>query len=427
MNILSKIFTPLVFLAPCAVNAAVYEFAPYDLALVYSDKDKIQLAYANYSYNFEGSYPEALGGGKTGDSFNDSSMVQVGFHSSQLVDKLSVTAQLYRPYDLDVVHKKGFYKGAKASIDSRSVAMTAAYQFSPKYSFFVGANINETSADVFINKNMVQAGASKKVIAGVTAAATAPDAQGAAQAAVINGIIAAGGNPADPATAAGVPAAVEAAIKAGIETGVAVELDKLTAMEVEIRKGIAAGLIAGGSYHMPEVGLRATLSYQGEINHTLDTIETVQGTDVFSKTKIKLPQAVTLDFETGLSESVLLTFSAQWREWSEHTIKTSQAGSIGTFSEDDTTYKLGLAKQFTLDFSAFTQLTYEEGINDKVSPLAPNDGYQSITLGGAYSIEKMTFMAALEVGKTNKVSDEFGSRFDNNTLSGLTVAFERAF
>lgn len=362
----SKLLTGLILagFVP-AGQAAVYEFAPYDVGLVYSDKDKVNIGFAQYNYDYEGDYPASLGGGKTGKSFASTNMFQFGTHVS-LTDDLSVSLQMYKPYDLSVTHKTGAYAGAKANLNSQTTAATFKYQLSPNYSVLLGASLNEFSGSVTVTKNL-----------------------------------------------------------SGVQD-----------LSAELRRDMAPGLLAGASFHLPDMALRASLIYQGEIEHNTDIVESGElirlksggkTNTALGKTEVTMPQAIIFDFQTGITESTLLTFSSQWRQWSKHKIETPVAGKIASFEKDATTHKLGIAQQLTQNWSIFGQYIHEEKIGGDISPLAPNDGYRGLMLANAYQLNDLNFILAFEYGKSDKVTDIAGTRFDDNKVTGVAFQIEKFF
>lgn len=302
---LKKLLSIAAITSSSMASAAVYEFAPYDVGLVYSNEDKVNIGFAQYTYDYEGKYSDTLGGGKTGDAFAPTNMFQFGSHVS-LTDDLSVSLQMYSPYDLSVVHKEGAYAGAKANVNSQATAATFNYALSPNYSVLLGASLNEFSGSVTITKNL-----------------------------------------------------------SGVQD-----------LSTEIRRDMAPGFLTGMSFHIPDIALRASLIYQSEVTHNTDVIESGElvrlktngaTNTILSKDKVTLPQAIILDFETGLTESTLLTFSSQWREWSQHKLETKTAGKLATFDKDATTFKLGIAQQLTPSWSMYGQYIHEEKIGGDVT------------------------------------------------------------
>ena len=374
MNKFNKLLVCLVLLAPFAASAAVYEFTPYDLSLVYSDKDKVSLAYSSYRYNFNGDYSASLGGGQTGESFADTNVYTLGFHK-QLTDKLDISAQVYDPDNLNVSHQEGFYEGTKALIETQSLALTFKYQLNESYSLIAGPTINKTSGNMTINSNIASVSANQ--------------------------------------TPGSVPS-----------------------IEADFGSDTALGYLAGAAFEIPDIALRASLVYQSKVDHSFDVTETSDiilsntggATDTAkSGSDFSLPQAIIFDFQTGIAEGTLLTFSAQWREWSDQVISTSVAGELASYDKDAMTYKLGIARQFNDEVAAYIQYVHEERLEDDVNPLAPNDGYRGIFLASSFLVNDINLIAAYEYAMAKDVVDEMGTEFEDNVIQGVTLMAEYYF
>lgn len=364
----------LALISPFGASAAVYEFTPYDLNLVYSDKEKVSFAYSSYRYNFNGDYSATLGGGQTGESFDDTNVYTLGLHK-QLTDKLDISAQLYDPYNLNVSHQEGFYAGTEALIETQTLALTFKYQLNDSYSLYAGPTLNKTSGSMNINSNV-------------------------------------------------------ASVSAGYSVGT------VPSIEADFGSDTALGYVAGASFEIPDIALRVSLTYQSKVKHAFDVTETSDlilsntggaTNKATNESKFNLPKAIMFDFKTGVAEGTLLTFSAQWREWSDQVINASTAGELATYDKDAMTYKLGIAKQFNDEFAAFIQYIHEEPLEDKVNPLAPNDGYRGVFVAGSYLVGNTNLIAAYEYAVAKDVVDEMGTEFDDNVIQGVTLMAEYYF
>ena len=78
------------------------------------------------------------------------------------------------------------------------------------------------------------------------------------------------------------------------------------------------GYVVGGAYERPDIALRVALTYESGVTHDFDTAEQVNGVAITpgTTTDIEIPQAVTLDFQTGIAADTLLFGSVRWAEWS---------------------------------------------------------------------------------------------------------------
>jgi long-subunit fatty acid transport protein len=170
------------------------------------------------------------------------------------------------------------------------------------------------------------------------------------------------------------------------------------AYSASYEKSSEMGYVVGAAYEIPEIALRAAVTYSSEMNFTLDgsgngaaSIPGVgavpPGTAVGNLTATT-PQSVNLDFQTGVAANTLAIASIRWADWSEATIDDSVAGNLTDFENKDTyTYTIGLGRKFSDNFSGLISVGYEKAAGDYTGNLSPTDGYTSLSLGGAYTFD----------------------------------------
>lgn len=157
-------------------------------------------------------------------------------------------------------------------------------------------------------------------------------------------------------------------------TGTTVELDDSTAF----------GYAIGAAYERPEIAMRVALTYFSEIDH--EFAATVAGA-IESDTDVTTPQAVNLDFQTGIAADTLLFGSVRWAEYSTVIVQPTPLTSSITEIEDGYTYTVGIGRRFNEQFSASISATIDtEGEDDLVSPLGPTNGSYSIGVAGQYAL-----------------------------------------
>ncbi|MEY8802718.1 OmpP1/FadL family transporter [Leisingera sp. XS_AS12] len=168
---------------------------------------------------------------------------------------------------------------------------------------------------------------------------------------------------------------------------------------VKVDKDGAFGWVAGVAYEIPEIALRAALTYSSEIEHDFDLTETFSGpasVSANSSTKTKTPQSVNLDFQTGIAADTLLFGGIRW---AEHSVTDLVPGNFGRDLidlDDSFTYTLGVGRKFNENWSGSLALIYADVDGDQnVSPLAPTHGYEAIRLGVQYKQDQMTVSAGI--------------------------------
>jgi long-subunit fatty acid transport protein len=152
------------------------------------------------------------------------------------------------------------------------------------------------------------------------------------------------------------------------------------------------GYVAGAAYEMPEIALRVALTYSSETRYELDSKEVfpaaLGGQTLRSQTDVTMPQSVNLDFQTGVSPKTLVYGSVRWVNWAGWELAPPGLGGapLVSFSNDTYTYRLGIGRQLTEEFSAAFEVSHETAKNDDKSPLDPYDGYTALAVGGTYAM-----------------------------------------
>lgn len=192
--------------------------------------------------------------------------------------------------------------------------------------------------------------------------------------------------------------------------------------------------VVGFAYEIPEIELRAALTWRGEGEHELKanesllvnngTLNSVLGTDGptdyndipdsikgaiglplvnFEDTNLsfKTPQSVNLDFQTGLSEKYQLLgmVNARWVEWTKFKVApdaiTRVVGEpLAEYKEDAYSVELALGKQFTPKFAGEVRVGYDSGTAEPLSLLGPYDSIKTLALGGSYALTESLDVSA---------------------------------
>lgn len=206
---------------------------------------------------------------------------------------------------------------------------------------------------------------------------------------------------------------------------------------VKVDKDGAFGWVAGVAYEIPEIALRAALTYSSEIEHDFDLSETFAGgATAQTSTKTKTPQSVNLDFQTGIAQDTLLFGGIRW---AEHSVTNLVVPGLSERAlrdidlidlDDSVTYTLGIGRAFNENWSGSVALIYADADGDDlVSPLAPTHGYEAIRLGVQYKQDNMTVSAGVRYTQLgDAVASPGGNPVtdfeDNDAVSfGLKVGF----
>ena len=183
------------------------------------------------------------------------------------------------------------------------------------------------------------------------------------------------------------------------------------------------GYLAGVAYEKPEIALRVALTYISEITYDLDTLETSALGANASTTEVKTPQAVNLEFQSGIAEDTLVFGSVRWVEWSEFDLTPASylgitSDSLVSYDDDTISYTLGVGRRFNEQWSGAFTVGYEEGTGGISSNLGPTDGYTSVGLGGTYTEGNMKITGGVTYAWVGDATTSLGT-FEDNTAMGM--------
>lgn len=271
----------------------------------------------------------------------------------QINDKLSVAVIYDHAYgaDIDYPTFSGFsgtgsymLGGTFAQVESEGITALLRYKFNETLSVHGGLRASKASGNV-----------------GLSGVAYGPEF-----------------NPADPAT-----------------------YSSVNGYEAELKEDWGHGYVIGAAFEKPEIALRVALTYFSKVRHNFDTVETLPGgaaallgvTTLDANTQVDTPQAVNLDFQTGVAKDTRVFGTIRWVDWSDFKIAPDQffgpkVGSL-TNLDDTTSYTLGVGRKFSDTWSGSVFATWEPGTGKLVSPLAPTNGYKGLGLAAVYTRDNM--------------------------------------
>lgn len=190
----------------------------------------------------------------------------------------------------------------------------------------------------------------------------------------------------------------------------------------------AMGYVLGAAYEIPDIALRASLTYSSETNHNVLTTETG---GIVSTTPITMPKSVNLDFQTGVAADTLATFGVRWVNWSATSIdpalhRAQRGSSLLDYTEDTYTWSLGVGRRFSDSFAGSATFGWERPLGGNSPNLGPADGNVSLSLGGAYTINNMEISGGVRYVKIGDATTATaGANFTGNSAIalGLKVGF----
>lgn len=208
----------------------------------------------------------------------------------------------------------------------------------------------------------------------------------------------------------------------------------LTGYDANVNSDTDYGWVAGVGYSIPEIALKANLTYRSEIDHETDIGERIPllngspvpslnglplkdlalaqlgidpndelgqsiGEYATTRATVTTPESVNLNFETGLSEKYQLLgmVDVRWVPWSDFKIvppfynaysKASVPEGLPLLSYEKDQWKVdvGLAKRFNEKLAGSFVVGYDSGAGDPVSSLGTIEGFYSIGGGVKYNV-----------------------------------------
>ncbi|WP_180058146.1 OmpP1/FadL family transporter [Acinetobacter sp. YH12227] len=215
----------------------------------------------------------------------------------------------------------------------------------------------------------------------------------------------------------------------------------------------AIGWAAGLAYQIPDIALKASLTYRSEIEHELKTTEsaanpTVNGglvalatTDI---TKVTTPQSVNLDLQSGIMADTVAFLNVRWVNWDGFSITPPGYGALLTatqparladtlveYNKDQWTVTGGVGRKFSEKWAGNVSVGWDSGAGNPVTTLGPTEGYWNVGLGLQYSPAANYFIAGgvkyFWLGDSKALTpltNDVGNFEDNNAIAyGLKMGY----
>lgn len=252
--------------------------------------------------------------------------------------------------------------------------------------------------------------------------------------------------------------------------------------KADLKKDSGTGWLAGMAFQIPEIALKASLTYRSEIDHEQQTIEsaptvsaTVQGglaqfngipesmlnptqlaqktalqrmaaklAAPSAKTKNTTPQSVNLEFQTGIMANTVAFANVRWVEWGGMTIDIDkfraitalnglnggQGENIIEYSKDQWSANVGVGRKFNDQWAGNFSVGWDSGAGNPVTALGPTEGYWNVGLGAQYSPTPASFIAGgvkyfmLGDADGQSAGQPVGKFEDNDALAyGLKIGY----
>lgn len=222
--------------------------------------------------------------------------------------------------------------------------------------------------------------------------------------------------------------------------------------DAKIKETSGTGWLAGAAFQIPDIALKASVTYRSEIDHDADATESIALADRLSGmpaaqlqgliaslgtsgaavapyllkalaanqtpggVKITTPQSVNLDFQTGIMANTVAFANLRWVNWKDFSIRPDKFGKVSEavgpllgatnpsnarpkgfnlveYSEDQISATVGVGRKLNEQWAGNVSVGWDSGAGNPVSTLGPTEGYWNLGLGVQYSPTPQTFIA----------------------------------
>ncbi|BAP35900.1 putative transporter [Acinetobacter guillouiae] len=197
--------------------------------------------------------------------------------------------------------------------------------------------------------------------------------------------------------------------------------------DANIKETGGVGWLAGAAYQIPDIALKASVTYRSEIDHDVNINESIPTLGALAllgdtgtaaakaiaaangKTTITTPQSVNIDLQTGIMANTIAFANLRWVNWKDFSIQPLKFGKVSQaigglvnrpngfnlveYSDDQYTVTAGVGRKINDLWSGTIAVGWDSGAGNPVSTLGPTEGYWNVGLGVQYSPTPATFIA----------------------------------
>ena len=217
--------------------------------------------------------------------------------------------------------------------------------------------------------------------------------------------------------------------------------------DASIPEDSAVGWLAGAAFQIPEIALKASLTYRSEIDHDVNIEENIPtlpalgllGQEALAQkiaassgqTTITTPQSVNLDFQTGIMANTVAFANLRWVNWKDFSIRPNKFGQLSqhpvvvgstgkpdgfdlvAYTDDQYSVTAGVGRKLNDQWAGNVSVGWDSGAGNPVTTLGPTEGYWNVGLGVQYSPTPATFIAGgVKYFWLGDAKAQSGSQFD---------------
>lgn len=183
----------------------------------------------------------------------------------------------------------------------------------------------------------------------------------------------------------------------------------LNGYSVALDESSANGFLVGAAYEIPEIALRAALTYNSAVEHEFDTVESLPvalqagfslPAQVASTTTVETPESWNLDLQSGVAQDTLVFANIRYAAYEDTLVSprifsTATGGASLTNIDDNYQMQVGVGRRLSDMFAVQAAIGFEAEGDERTSPLDPTNGKRWVSLGGAYTMETVTISGGI--------------------------------
>jgi long-chain fatty acid transport protein len=206
------------------------------------------------------------------------------------------------------------------------------------------------------------------------------------------------------------------------------------------------GYMIGAAYEIPEIALRAAVTYFSEIELEFTGLEGIVPFPSFNRAlipttgagggtanfNVTMPQSVLLEAQSGIAEDTLLFGSARWTNWDGFSIIPGRyppngTGALVSYTNDVWTWNVGVGRRINDSLALSASIGYEAEQDGFSSNLGPTDGRTSLGIGAEYTIGSISVAGGVQysmIGDAQTEGSPAGTvlaNFNDNTATAIGI------
>ena len=202
------------------------------------------------------------------------------------------------------------------------------------------------------------------------------------------------------------------------------------------------GRVYGLAYERPEIALRLEILRSEKMTFGLNG-DAVGGALAITGSEMAVPEATTINFQTGIAKDTLLMASAHRVSWAPSQINVLVPGAGGKLDissdfADTTSYSLGIGRALSDATAVNVSYSWEAGSGaTSTDPFTMSNGSKTLSLGVRHTIEDMTLSGGIsytQVGDVNvthmaapTVASGLTATYENNSVMSFGVKVGYSF